>query len=247
MTKTVIRQITPTLHTFSRPFSRFGLLKIGARSAVLILSDGSLAITSPVSLEEDDAPLHYIKNQLGGQVKLIIAPDLAHWLSVSSWSKEFPKAKLIGVEGHDKKTGSTVHWDTLFTSRTDDEAVLAEYGVTEDLAFAYFAGFVGRDLVTLHKPSKAIIEADLIFNLPAGQQYGKVPGGLTSLMNVLRIDSQWSRRFLWYVGSKDEQQMSSAARIVSDWDFHIIVPCHGDIVEKGGKDAWDWVFARFLE
>lgn len=245
--KTILEQITPELHTFSRPISRFGLLKIGARSAVLVLRDGSLVITSPVSLDDDDSPLAYVRDKLGGRVRLLIAPDLAHWLSIEQWSKEFPEAKLIGVEGHDKKTGSKVHWDSLFTSETDPKVVLDKYSVANDLDFAYFGGFVGKDLITYHRQPRAIVEADLIFNLPATSQYGgKTPGGLTSLMNKLNINSHWSRRFLWSVGTKDKALMRSAARIVSNWDFEIIVPCHGNVIKQDGKAAWDWVFQRFL-
>lgn len=246
--KTTIEQISSNLHTFSRPFSRFGLLKIGARSAVLVLSDGSLVITSPISLDNDDAPLRYVRETLGGNVKLLIAPDLAHWLSIEQWAREFPDAKLVGVEGHNNKTGTNVHWDTLFTWDTDPRKISEKYGVASELDFAYFAGFVGKDLVTFHKPSKAIIEADLIFNLPATSQYqGKVPGGLTRLLNRLNIESEWSRRFLRSIGTKDEAQMRSAARAVSAWDFDIIIPCHGNVVFQNGKEAWDWVFERFLQ
>lgn len=145
--QTVIRQVSPTLHTFARPFGRFGVLKIGARSAVLVLRDGSLAITSPISLNEDSAPLAYVKTQLGGRVKLLIAPDLAHWLSVERWAREFPEAKIIGVEGHDGKTGSRVKWDTLFTVQTDVRQILQQYGVEDDLDFCYFGGFVGKESV----------------------------------------------------------------------------------------------------
>lgn len=133
------------MHTFSRPFSRFGLLKIGARSTVLVLGDGSLAITSPISLDSDTAPLEYVKQRLGGRVRLLIAPDLAHWLSIERWAKEFPEAKIVGVEGHEQKTGSKVNWDTLFTKSTNSNDVLQKYGVSKDLDFCYFGGFVGKE------------------------------------------------------------------------------------------------------
>lgn len=104
-----------------------------------------------------------------------------------------------------------------------------------------------NSLVTFHPPSKTIVEADLLFNLPAKQQYaGNAPGGLTRLMNVLTSYSVWSRRFLWYIGCKDEAQMRKAAAIVSTWDFENLIPCHGDVLLGNGKDAWEWVFDRFI-
>lgn len=112
---------------------------------MLVLQDGSLAITSPISLDSDPGPLDYVKQNLGGRVRFLIAPDLAHWLSIARWSKEFPEAKIIGVEGHDQKTGSSVKWDTLFTKDTNSHEVLRKYGLSEDLDFCYFGGFVGKE------------------------------------------------------------------------------------------------------
>lgn len=149
MVATIIECLHPAVHTFSRPFSRFGLLEIGARSTVLVLGDGRLAVLSPISLEEDAGPLEYVRTVLGGRVALLICPDLAHWLAVAAWSRAFPSASVVGVEGHDGKTRrrrrQEVRWDTLFTADTVVGEVLERYGVAADLDFCYFAGFVGRE------------------------------------------------------------------------------------------------------
>lgn len=143
MVDTIITEISPTVHTFSRPFSRFGIFKIGARSTVFVLRDSSLAIISPISLRDDRKPLEYVK-KLGGQVKFLIAPDLAHWLSISEWKTEFPDAKVIGVQGHETKTRK-LQWDTLFTSDTNASQIVSVYALNGDLEFSYFSGFVGRE------------------------------------------------------------------------------------------------------
>lgn len=262
-TKTIIKEVTPTLHTFSRPFKRFGVFKIGARMTALVLSDGSLALTSPISIssreEEEEGPgsgatqgevegaVAYVKTRLGGRVRLIIAPDLAHYLSVSAWSRAFPEAKCIGVEGHAAKCPD-VKWDLLFSASTDAAAVARRYGVEGQLAFRYFHGFKGRDLVTFHAASRSIVEADLVFNLPAREQYGGVaPTGLGGWMNVLRKDSVWSRRILWALGKGDRGDMARGAADVLKWGFENIVPCHGDLVLGDGKQVWAWVFERYLK
>lgn len=38
-----------------------------------------------------------------------------------------------------------------------------------------------------------------------------------------------------------------AASIVSGWDFDRIIPCHGAVIESGGKHAWDSTFQKVLE
>lgn len=240
MSKTIIREVSPGLHTFSREFSRFGIFKIGARSALLKLKDGTYAITSPISIKDDKEPLEYVKRL--GTISLIIAPDLAHYLSVPQWIAEFPAAKVIGVDGHATKL-KDVKWDYLFTP-TSDRTYPNTLSDAVGLEFAYFSGFKGRDLVVLHKLSKAIVEADLVFNLPALEQYGYAPGGCSGLMNGLRKDSSLSQKFVWFMGA-DKANMSACAKQVNAWDFEIIVPCHGNLI-MNGKETWSFVFRRYL-
>ena len=37
------------------------------------------------------------------------------------------------------------------------------------------------------------------------------------------------------------------ARIVSGWDFDRLIPCHGEVVETGGKKLWNDAYAWYLE
>ena len=118
--------------------------------------------------------------------------------------------------------------------------------VENDLEFAYFAGFEGRDLVTLHKKSKSLVEADLIFNLPALEQYGFKPSGCKGMMNILSKNSKWSQKLIWQLG-KDKGNMSRQAKVVQGWEFENIVPCHGEVILGDGKEVWEFVFERYLK
>jgi hypothetical protein len=40
--------------------------------------------------------------------------------------------------------------------------------------------------------------------------------------------------------------MSKGAKEVAEWDFDRIIPCHGDVIETGGKKAWTDSYADFL-
>jgi hypothetical protein len=33
--------------------------------------------------------------------------------------------------------------------------------------------------------------------------------------------------------------MSKNAKLVSAWDFDRIIPCHGDVITAGAKEAWN--------
>jgi len=49
-------------------------------------------------------------------MKYLIAPDYEHHISMTPWHKEYPQAKVIGVEGLDeKKKKEDIRFDVIFT------------------------------------------------------------------------------------------------------------------------------------
>src|SRR5271154_6399671 len=95
----VIRDITPNIATLSVPFLRFGLLKIGGRATLVKMTNGELAVFSPVALTPE------VKSKVSsmGTLKYIVAPDFEHHIFISPWSKEYPQAEVIGMEGLPEK------------------------------------------------------------------------------------------------------------------------------------------------
>jgi hypothetical protein len=41
--------------------------------------------------------------------------------------------------------------------------------------------------------------------------------------------------------------MSRDSKVVAGWDFDKIVPCHGDVIETGGKEKWLQTFEQYLK
>jgi hypothetical protein len=41
--------------------------------------------------------------------------------------------------------------------------------------------------------------------------------------------------------------MRRDVRIVSEWDFDRLIPCHGDVIETGAKAIWNKNFDRYLD
>jgi hypothetical protein len=69
----VIRDVIPkTITTFSMPFSRFGLIKVGGRGTIVRLQSGALAVFSPTALTDE------VKQKVAemGEVKYITALDI---------------------------------------------------------------------------------------------------------------------------------------------------------------------------
>lgn len=66
-----VRQVTNSIWTFSRPFLRVNLFKIGGRATAVRLSNGDVFLVSPTQPDDTTkATLDKI-----GKVKYLVAPD----------------------------------------------------------------------------------------------------------------------------------------------------------------------------
>ena len=71
--------------------------------------------------------------------------------------------------------------------------------------YEFVDGHMNKELVFNHKPSRTLIEADLIFNMPATEQYSKMgvradEGLLTRIwtaLNGTKGPATWQKRFIW--------------------------------------------------
>ena len=72
--------------------------------------------------------------------------------------------------------------------------------------FSYFSGFSKKDVAWLHVPSKTLIVADLIFNLPATEQYSKSSssGKLPFFIPKFEPTSSFHKKFVWDEGKDKE-------------------------------------------
>ncbi|EAW12245.1 uncharacterized protein ACLA_062080 [Aspergillus clavatus NRRL 1] len=253
----VIRKVTPEITTFSVPFSRFGLFKFGGRGTLVKLSTGSLAIISPVALTPE---VQDIVATEGGKVKYIVAPDIEHHLHVSSWRNAFPDARIIAPEGlYEKRQKSSDYTDSPFEhvltrAKKHTDRISEEFHA--DFEVEYMDGHGNREIVLLHKPTGTLIEADLLFNMPATEQYSRSEESATAgvlnklfmpLLTATANPPTWHRRLAWYAFSKpDRDSFTESIRRIYIWNFDRIIPCHGDVIEKGGKEVFARVFDWFL-
>lgn len=124
----------------------------------------------------------------------------------------------------------------------------------DEFEFEYVSTNMDKELVFFHKPTKTLLEADLMFNLPAVEQYslGGEPGSswLTKIVNGLmntKGDAKWQRRVMWYIASTgDRDRFNAGVRRINSWGIENIVPCHGDVILGRGKDVWENVFKWHL-
>lgn len=184
----VIRAVTPSITTFSMPFSRFGKVHFGLRCTAVRLQSGSLAIFSAcpltptvlntlTTLSPDPAA------PTAPNVRYLIAPDIEHHLHIGQWKKAFPSAHILAPDGLREKRAKQGYpdadtpyahvWKAGAAKRTDE----GKYGVIpeefkNEFDVEYFDAHANKDVAFLHKPDGGtFINADLFFNLPGGEQY----------------------------------------------------------------------------
>jgi hypothetical protein len=254
----VIREITPNVTTLSLPFLRFGRIKIGGRATIVKLRSGSLAVFSPVALTPT------VQKTLGtSPVTYLIAPDLEHHIFLSAWSTAFPSAHIIAPEGLAEKRATQSKTDksvtnvpisTIFTAKNKSEIkVGGEFD--EEFEYEFVDAHRNKELVFFHKPSKTLIEADLLFNLPAREQYSKTgvdptTGWATRIFGALQNtngEALWQKRLLWYaISSSDRPGFNKSIQRINSWEFENVVPCHGDSLVGDGKSVFEKVFGWHL-
>lgn len=239
-TDIVIREITPEVVTFSRPFSKFlGFFPMGGRSTAIKLSSGEVwVVASTPYSNETKAAVEKL-----GPVGYILAASADHHYFLTEWKNNYPDAKMIGVETlPKKKKGENWKFDEVYQPDSANN-----FGFESDIDAVYFSGFSKKDVAWFHKSSKTLIVADLIFNLPATEQYSLSKQRKTGLFTKkLNPYTDFHRNFIWNE-SKDKAAMAKDAKAVNAWDFDRIIPCHGNTIDDGGKAAWESVYARFLD
>lgn len=197
---------------------------------------------------------------LGGNVAYLAAPDIEHHVYLSAWSKAYPAAKLIGMDGLPEKreanpetAGTVFTW--IFTPK-NKSALKIGPDFDADFDYEYVDGHLNKELVFCHKPDRTLIQADLIFNLPAHEQYSKTgesatSGILTKLFGAFQNTQGtaiWQQRFIWHVVSRgDRSGFARSVRRIDSWDFDRIIPSHGNVIETGGKDIFRKVLQWHLQ
>lgn len=241
---TSIRALNPEITIFSGPFNRFGLFKIGGRATAIKLQNSDVVIVSALkSCQKIQDTLSAL-----GTVKYLVAPDVEHHLNLEEYAKLYPSAKIIGVEGLPEKHPSLKFHKVFGDAKYDN----VEIGWESEIDSCYFPGHANKELALLHKPTKTLIEADLVFNLPGLEQYHGSSSsagiaGMLSPFKYLSIHSKAHKTMTWNALAKDKKSFKASLTQVKAWDFTTIIPCHGEVIEGNAKALWDAHFLQFFE
>jgi hypothetical protein len=95
-----------------------------------------------------------------------------------------------------------------------------------------------------------------MFNLPATEQFSKskdsaTDGFLTKMfINIgsTQGSATAARRFQWYaISGRNRPSFNKSIAKIAKWDFDRVIPCHGDVIETGGKGVFEKIFQWHIE
>jgi len=82
-------------------------------------------------------------------------------------------------------------------------------------------------------------------------QVDPTTGILTRIFNFVgntRGEALAQRRIIWYgMATADQPSYNKSMERINGWNFDRIVPCHGDVIETGGKGIFQKVMQWHLE
>lgn len=129
------------------------------------------------------------------------------------------------------------------------------------------------DCAWFHRPSRTLIEADLLFTKMTAEQqatgglFGMLTGkfgpgtGLhkTMVKGFAKADLACVLLDVPAQVSSDKADpvvlallssfsgFAAASKLVAAWDFDRLIPCHGEVIETGAKEAWTSTYGEFLK
>lgn len=227
------------------------------------LSTGGLFVFSPVAL----TPTVRAKiDTLGGRVSYIAAPDLEHHIFLSAWAAAFPAAHFIAPDGLAEKRAkmnaadadvpvTNIPFQTVFTAANKRDLKI-DPDFDAEFDYEYVDAHLNKEIVFFHRPSKTLIQADLLFNLPATEQYSRTgeqanTGWASRLACHLQNtagDVFWQKRILWYlISSSDRPGFNKSMQRINSWGFENLIPCHGDSILRDGKGVFERVMQWHLQ
>ena len=225
----MLRQLARGIWIAERP-QRFYGLEVGARMTVIRLADGSLLLHSPLELDPE------LRGELDsiGRVRFAVAPNRFHHLYAGRVAEAYPEARLWAAPGVERKRP-----DLEIAGVLGDEAP-AEWRDEVDQVF-----FGGRpfenEVVFLHRASRTLLLCDLAFN------FGPTAAPFTRLlMRLLRGYDRFGPSSLDRILIRDRRAARDSLERILAWDFDRVVVAHGDVLERGGRDALRAGYAGLL-
>jgi len=217
----MLRALDRDLWVVDHPLAMPGGLAIGTRMTIVRLSDGGLFLHSPVPL---DAPLRRELSELG-PVRFVVAPNKLHHLFVAEAMAAFPGAALHVAPGLPEKRRD------LPPHRLLGEEPDPGWKADLDQVWVHGAPLL-EEVVFLHRASRSVLFTDLAFNVHRAE------GLLTRLFWRLNgALGHFGPTRMVRLALRDRAAVRRGVDRVLAWDFERATVTHGEVLEKGARDA----------
>ncbi|KAK7679791.1 hypothetical protein QCA50_017114 [Cerrena zonata] len=202
--------------------------------------DNSVIVWSAIPYgEEVDKAIQKLTGGSAFDVTHLIIPDKEHTMAAKSFKEKYPAMKIIAMESVDL-----------------EEIGIKESAILKNFQFVYLPHHANKELVTYDLNSKILFEADLLFNLGNGEkleQFSPETGypedynpylGWSYSSRYLHPDSTVGRFLLNKICNT--AQSAEGLKTIYNWDFKLIVMCHGNVIEHDAKTKFKTLFSSVL-
>ena len=230
----MLKQVGHCIWVAEQPLKFLGL-PAGTRMTVILRSDNSLLLISPIKIDAN------LKQQIDslGTVKYIIAPNLFHHLYLENCQQIYPQAELIAPQGIESKQPK------ITISQTFERDKIDFNGEVEYIPFKGFQVYIPpkiatvNEIVFFHPSSQTLILTDSAFNFDRNfplitQLAARILGCYQSLQPSL----------LEKIAIRDKEAISKSISRILAWNFQRVIMAHENIVEKNAKEklaaGYEW-------
>lgn len=233
----MLKQVDRRLWVAEQPFKYLGL-EVGTRMTVILQSDRSLLLISPIKINSD------LKQQLDnlGTVKYIIAPNLFHHLYLEQSQQLYPQAKIIAPIGIETKQPN------LEIALTFERDLIDFNDELEYIPFHGFQVFIPpkiaqmNEIVFFHPDSKTLIITDSAFNFD--RNFSPITQLATRIIGSNRsLKPSWLEK----IATQDKETTRKAMDKILAWDFQQVIMAHGNIVSENAKEkliaGYQWLLS----
>lgn len=213
-----LRRIAEGVHVAETDQRFFGL-EMGARMTVLD-AGGDLLVHSPIAIDP-----HAVASL--GNPRWVLAPNLFHHLYAGPWID-------AGLEGWGAPGLAAKRTDLRFEGEV--EPGTSPFGPDiEVLPIRSFS--LTNEVLVLHRPSRTLVVTDFVANIAADAPWltrfamrcmGGYPGCRVTWLERLGMRRAIARTEL---------------ATLAGWDFDRVIMAHGQVIERGGKQALLKAFA----
>jgi hypothetical protein len=194
---------------------------------VIGLRDGGLLLHSPVPC---DAATRAAVDRIG-EPRWIVGPSRVHHFYLGDWVRAYPSAVLCGAPGLAEKRRD------LRFDRVVDDALAAEW--RGEVRIHLFAGAPAlNEVVFFHPASRTLVLTDLAFNVRPG------PSDRAPLFHrLVGATGRFGPHRIVRLAIRDRRAARRSLDAVLAWDFDRVVVTHGEVLERGGREALRAAFA----